>query len=322
MESTGHPTPTLAVGITSEVPLSHLRSLRFSADTPIDIRDFLSILSTPLETTLHIRFKKLDGFVRLDGRWDDVCTPPEVTLHNIVHPILDFFELSSRPAVELKQGCESTYRSFGILSVSRKEGNTDPHNFCALIGNHERSGSRESIPLPDFEFPPHHTDYMEWFGMEYSPLWDTRFFLGLPFEALGHSRLILPAMCRVFPLRDVDTLFVNSPAFSDPELWWLAFGRMEHVTTVVVSGDAVRGFAAALRCKGRPCNLPSYAALNTSDREVSFEERWGTMTGRPLPAFLDDLELPSRLFPNLTNLQIDSLTAGNPVLGVPNVLED
>ncbi|KAI0054760.1 hypothetical protein BV25DRAFT_1922401 [Artomyces pyxidatus] len=308
------PFPIPALDDASKVPLFHLQSLRFSTETPIDIRDFLAILSTPSDTVLHLRFTCLDGF-RL------VCTPPEVTVHNIVHSIHDFFALSSRPAVEPEQGRESGYRSIGILSTSLLSLDKRTKDFCIVVGNHDRSTSNEAVPLQEAPTFYRQTEPAKFVSLDCLPVWDTKFFLGLPSWAADHSRVVLPMMCRLFPLRGVDTVLVNSSAFSDPELWWRTFGWMEHVTTVVVSGDAVCGFAAALRGKGRP-STPIYAYLNSSDRDIWFEERWGAMTARPLPAFIDDLELPSQLFPNLLHLQIESLSAEKPALGLPNVSDD
>ncbi|KAI0054960.1 hypothetical protein BV25DRAFT_1922218 [Artomyces pyxidatus] len=331
MESMQHPdtalSPIPALGDASKVALSQLRSLRFSTETPVDIRDFLSILDTPSDTVLHIRFRSLDGSLRLDGQWDDLCTPPEVTLHNIVHSILQSFAPSSCPPVALQHGRAVGYRSVGILSTSLVHDTTDPNDFCVVVGNHDRSTSDEAIPLQDAPSWHRQTDSPNFPPLEHLPVWDTRFFLGLPFEALSHSRWVLPVTCRLFPLRGVDTVFVNSPVFSDAELWWLTFGFMEHVTTVVVSGDAVCGFAAALRGKGRPSTPFIYDDLDTSHsnisgEEVSSKERWASMIARPLPAFIDGLELPSQLFPNLLHLQVESLSADKPVLELPNVLED
>ncbi|KAI0054424.1 hypothetical protein BV25DRAFT_1922693 [Artomyces pyxidatus] len=266
--------PTATVDIASKASLSELRSLRFSTDTPIDIRDFLAILCTPSDTVLHLRFKRLDGFRHVWNYWDHTRAPPEVTLHNIVHTIHYFFALSSRQTVEPEQGRENGYRSIGILSTELLSMDTRPKrpkDFCLVVGNHDRSTSVEAIP--QIETPTLHRQTDRFHPLEHLPVWDTRFFFGLPFEALGHSRMVLPVTCRLLPLRGVDTVFVNSSAFSDPELWWLTFGWMEHVTTVVVSGDAVCGFAAALRGKGRPSNHHIYADTNVSGRDVLFEER-------------------------------------------------
>ncbi|KAI0057509.1 hypothetical protein BV25DRAFT_1841614 [Artomyces pyxidatus] len=292
------------LSMTHRVPLTCLRSLHFSTESPVDIRDFISLLSAPADAALHLRINGLDGFRTLNmlRPWQNTRTPQEVTVHNIIHSIDDFFTHTTCSADAVRDTTE--YRSVGILSAETAIGSRSD-GLCLVVGNHVRS---DALPIEE-------------------PTWDTKLLLRLPQESLEHARPILPMACRLLHLRDVNTVFVNSPLFSDPKMWWLSFGRIDHITTVVVTGEAVAGFAGAFSGKGRPSDSSAYTELYKAGQDVvGFGHRWEAMKARPLPEFLLDFnsqEISSRLFSKLLHLQIEySVDVVRPVLDSPGVMED
>ncbi|KAI0055736.1 hypothetical protein BV25DRAFT_1842781 [Artomyces pyxidatus] len=229
----------------SKVSLPYLKSLSFASSKATDIAAFLSRLSVPTSSSLHLACRTLDmsNMYTHDGHtYQHDPSPAASGSSSLMLSVTKFFGLDSRTAVGVGHDVTDGYHSVGVVEWRERE-----QEWCLLAGKHPcdiRASALQSTAGQKRRWE------------DYFPLWRARFFLALPgkedHDRNHHVKSILQDACLLLPLSKVDTVIVSCDLYYDPVLWWRTFGRMKHVKAVVVAGRALCGFAAALGGKGRP----------------------------------------------------------------------